>query len=97
MDMRPAQCVADAFAGIEVGVENLSLFRRRDLCVSFGRRIGERAADAYDRLGSLRRVDEDADLRLEGLTHVLERQSFSGGETIIRFVGGGVHRDFSSL
>src|SRR5437764_5243303 len=95
--MGSSQGVADTLARIEIGVENLALFCRRDFCEGFSGRVGERAADANDRLRSFGRIDEDADLGLQRLTHPLERQSVGSGEAVIRVVGGGVDRDLSSL
>src|SRR5437763_1414025 len=72
--MGSSQRVADALAGIEIGVENLALFCRRDFCEGFSGRVGERAANANDRLRSFGRIDEDADLGFHRLGQPLETQ-----------------------
>src|SRR3954464_669741 len=97
MDVRPAQCVADALVGIEVRIEDLTLFCGRYFGESLGRRIGERTTDADYRLGPLGGIDEDADLCLERLTHLLEGQLVGRTEAVVGFVGGGVDRYRSSL
>ena len=92
-----AERVPDAFARIEVGVENLPLLRRRKFRERLGGSIRERAADAEDRLRSLGGIDEDTDLRLERLAHRLECQLAGRGEPVVRLVRGRVDRDLSRL
>ena len=97
MDVGSRQCVAYAFAGIEVGIEYFPLFGGRDLREHLGGRIGQRTADAEYRLLALRRIDEDADLGLERLTHWLEVQGLGLREPVVRLVGGSVNRDRPGL
>ena len=95
MDVGSSQRVTDAFVGIEVGVHELPLSCRRQLCEHLRGRIRERAADADHRLSTLRGIDEDADLGLEGLNHWLEGQLVGRREAVVGFVGCGVDRHVS--
>ena len=84
--------VPDALVAREVGIQQLALLGRRQLGERLRGGVGERTADAEDRLRSLRGVHEDADLRLERLAHRLERQLGRGRQPVVGVGGGGVDR-----
>ena len=89
--------VTDAFAVVEVSSENFLLLSLRQFRKHFCRCISECATDSNNRLKSFCGIDEHADLGLEGLAHVLERQLVGLREAVISFVRGCVDRYFSAL
>src|SRR5206468_9372697 len=97
VDVGAAERIADALVASEIGIEQLPLPGWRQLGERLRGGIRERTADAEDRLCSLGRIDEDAELRLERLAHRLERQLGRGREPVVGVVGRGVDRHLSRL
>src|SRR3989441_8937361 len=97
MNVGSGQRVADAGAGIKIGLQDFPLFRCWQFRKRLGRSVSECAADAYNGLKFPGRVDKDTDLGFQWLAQRFEDQRFSRGEPVISFVSRGIDRDLSSF
>src|SRR5207248_228432 len=70
--------VTDSFLLLEVSVQNLLLFIFRQFGESFACAVVQSAANAKRGLVRLRRINEDAGLRLQWLSEMFEGQGVGG-------------------